>query len=261
MNYLSLQVTRLDVSEGLDDLLIKHAEFVVHQVYSYEDAGEDGEQHRLVHTEAMKQLIRIAGIRIKGMQKKMLLGKDQQAKKVMPAHTDATVTPNVRMTFESVFADQMRKEDEDLNIKSGKGKRRKLKCGMCEQCQKSDCGQCRNCKDMTKFGGSGRSKQACMERKCENMAEKGEEEEVSDLEDEEEQEQPSPSKRVVQEKKTKSIFKDVEWVGAGTKIGRKTYYESAIVANDNDRITVVRGDFVLIQPHEPSIPLYVGKYH
>ena len=83
MNYLSLQVTRLDVSEGLDDLLIKHAEFVVHQVYSYEDAGEDGEQHRLVHTEAMKQLIRIAGIRIKGMQKKMLLGKDQQAKKVM----------------------------------------------------------------------------------------------------------------------------------------------------------------------------------
>ena len=32
MNYLSLQVTTLDLSEGLDDLLIKHAEFVVHQV-------------------------------------------------------------------------------------------------------------------------------------------------------------------------------------------------------------------------------------
>ena len=32
LNYLSLQVTTLDLSEGLDDLLIKHAEFVVHQV-------------------------------------------------------------------------------------------------------------------------------------------------------------------------------------------------------------------------------------
>ena len=32
LHFLSLQVTTLDLSEGLDDLLIKHAEFVVHQV-------------------------------------------------------------------------------------------------------------------------------------------------------------------------------------------------------------------------------------
>ena len=209
----------------------------------------------------MKQLIRIAGIKFKNLQKEELkLGKNQVAKKLMPAHTEETVTPNVRETFESVFSDQMRKEEVDN--KSGKGKKRKMKCGMCDQCLKVDCGQCRNCKDMTKFGGSGKSKQACMERKCENMAEKGEDE-VSDLEDEEEidEEKISPSKKIVLDKKTKSkaIFKDGEWVGAGTKIGRETYYETAIVTSDYIRITVTRGDFVLIQPDEPSIPLYIGK--
>ena len=208
----------------------------------------------------MKQLIRIAGIKLTKVKKELKIGKNLTAKKIMPTHTEATVTPNVRHTFESVFSDQMRKEEVDNKL--GKGKKRKIKCGMCDQCLKVDCGQCRNCKDMTKFGGSGKSKQACMERKCENMAAKGEDE-VSDLEDEEEvdEEKLSPSKKFGLEKKTKSkaIFKDVEWVGAGKKIDRKTYYESAIVANDDQRITVVRGDFVLIQPHEPSIPLYIGK--
>ena len=99
----------------------------------------------------MKQLIRIAGIKLKNLQKKELkIGRNQTAKKVMPAHTEATVTPNVRMTFEAVFSDQMRKEEVEADSKSGKGKKRKMKCGMCDQCLKADCGQCRNCKDMTK---------------------------------------------------------------------------------------------------------------
>ena len=35
LNYLSLQVTTLDLSEGLDDLLIKYADFVVEQVRTF----------------------------------------------------------------------------------------------------------------------------------------------------------------------------------------------------------------------------------
>ncbi len=31
-------------------------------------------------------------------------------------------------------------------------------------CLAPDCGKCRNCKNMVKFGGSGKAKQACMER-------------------------------------------------------------------------------------------------
>lgn len=47
---------------------------------------------------------------------------------------------------------------------------RRHRCGVCEACQQSDCGTCIACKDMTKFGGTGRSKQACVRRRCPNMA-------------------------------------------------------------------------------------------
>ena len=40
-------------------------------------------------------------------------------------------------------------------------------CGECAACLKStDCGKCANCKDMIKFGGEGRKKQKCLERRC-----------------------------------------------------------------------------------------------
>ena len=40
-------------------------------------------------------------------------------------------------------------------------------CGECAACLKTtDCGKCSNCKDMIKFGGEGRKKQKCMERRC-----------------------------------------------------------------------------------------------
>ena len=32
-------------------------------------------------------------------------------------------------------------------------------------CQQADCGKCAACKDMIKFGGSGRAKQACVNRR------------------------------------------------------------------------------------------------
>ena len=44
-------------------------------------------------------------------------------------------------------------------------------CGIDFQvCQQPDCGKCAACRDMVKFGGSGRSKQACVHRRCPNMA-------------------------------------------------------------------------------------------
>ena len=45
-----------------------------------------------------------------------------------------------------------------------------------------DCGKCVACRDMVKFGGSGRAKQACHQRRCPNMAVK--EAEDDDLLDE-----------------------------------------------------------------------------
>ena len=44
--------------------------------------------------------------------------------------------------------------------------KRKAKCKKCPGCIKDDCGTCEYCKDMKKFGGPGRKKQACAERNC-----------------------------------------------------------------------------------------------
>ena len=44
--------------------------------------------------------------------------------------------------------------------------KRKARCKKCPGCIKDDCGTCEYCKDMKKFGGPGRKKQACAERNC-----------------------------------------------------------------------------------------------
>merc|ERR1719347_718860 len=111
---------------------------------------------KLVQLPALKTLIKLAGIKLSERKKQTRVFQKQKA---MPKHTDATVTPLVRDVFEAVFGDQMKMSDGDKKT----GKVRVTRCGVCDQCTKSDCGQCRNCKDMTKFGGSGKSKQACME--------------------------------------------------------------------------------------------------
>ena len=55
-------------------------------------------------------------------------------------------------------------------------------------CQAADCGKCSACKDMLKFGGSGKSKQCCKERRCPNMAVKEADEEDGIEENVEEEE-------------------------------------------------------------------------
>ena len=52
------------------------------------------------------------------------------------------------------------------------GIKRKQRCGSCDACSKDDCGQCTNCKDMIKFGGTGRKKQCCLQRQCNNVHDK-----------------------------------------------------------------------------------------
>lgn len=47
-----------------------------------------------------------------------------------------------------------------------KGVKRKARCGNCSGCVTKDCGTCHFCQDMKKFGGSGRLKKACIQRKC-----------------------------------------------------------------------------------------------
>lgn len=72
--------------------------------------------------------------------------------------TKAVTTKLVKDVFEHFFVDQIDKKDADKGPK-------KKRCGICEACQSPDCGECNYCKDMLKFGGSGKSKQACKNRR------------------------------------------------------------------------------------------------
>lgn len=45
-------------------------------------------------------------------------------------------------------------------------RRRRSSCGECENCLREDCGNCSSCKDKVKFGGRGRKKQKCEEKRC-----------------------------------------------------------------------------------------------
>ena len=68
----------------------------------------------------------------------------------------ATTTPLVRHIFDMFFQGQIR----DVSHAA-----RRTRCGVCEKCQQPDCGKCNACRDMVKFGGSGRAKQCCTERR------------------------------------------------------------------------------------------------
>lgn len=90
-----------------------------------------------------------------------LLHKSQKQKTV--SFTKATTTQLINHMFENFFPDQLVNTKTNLTVK-------RRKCGVCEPCQQPDCGECMNCKkNMIKFGGSGRSKQACIQRQCRNI--------------------------------------------------------------------------------------------
>ena len=63
----------------------------------------------------------------------------------------------MRQIFDIFFKDQI--DGKELSVI------RKKRCGVCEVCQLPDCGKCKSCRDMVKFGGTGRKKQCCEERR------------------------------------------------------------------------------------------------
>ena len=116
------------------------------------------------------------------------ISKQTKAAKTKISQSKAVVTPAVLASFKRIFEGLI----DNAEDKKSKTKRR---CNICENCMKKDCGQCTYCKDMIKFGGTGKSKQACEKRACNNMVEKQFDNEVSDDEDEKIQETISTPKK------------------------------------------------------------------
>ncbi|XP_031465799.1 DNA (cytosine-5)-methyltransferase 1-like [Phasianus colchicus] len=107
---------------------------------------------------------------------------------------------------------------------------------------------------MVKFGGSGRSKQACLQRRCPNLAvrEADEDEEVDDNIPE----MPSP-KKMLQGRKKKQNKSRISWVGEPIKSdGKKDFYQRVCI----DSETLEVGDCVSVSPDDPTKPLYLARW-
>lgn len=144
----------------VEDMLLQNAQFLCDQVVNY-DKGSSEDEKPMISYPCMRSLVSMAGVTFQ-KRKKMRKQENKGIKiKKSPQWSKATTTKLVRDVFESFFPEQL--------DHGGKGPKKK-RCGVCEACQSPDCGECNFCKDMLKFGGSGRSKQACRQRRCPNMA-------------------------------------------------------------------------------------------
>ncbi|XP_075758636.1 DNA (cytosine-5)-methyltransferase 1 isoform X2 [Pelodiscus sinensis] len=240
----------LNFNRFTEDSLLRHAQFVVEQVESYDEAGDSDEPPVLI-TPCMRDLIKLAGV---------TLGKRRAARRQAIRHptkidkdkgpTKATTTKLVYLIFDTFFSEQIEKNEREDDKENAMKRRR---CGVCEVCQQPECGKCKACQNMIKFGGSGRSKQACLQRRCPNLAvrEADEDEEVDDNIPE----MPSP-KKMLQGRKKKQNKSRISWVGEPIKRdGKKDYYQKVCI----DSETLEVGDCVSVSPDEPSKPLYLAR--
>lgn len=257
VNKIQTTVPLHSTTSFTEDSLLRHSQWVVDQVESYDEAADEDET-LLVTVPCVRALIKLAGVTLgkrRAMRKELRKETKQKKDKSSSKDTMATVTPLVQKIFNSMFQGQI---DE-----KGHGTK-KTRCGICETCQQSDCGQCKACLDMVKFGGSGRSKQACNLRRCPNMAVKeAEEDDILDDEETDYASNPAESKvkdsgssRSRPEHLFSEITSQVEWIGdVVLKEGNMSFYEAVLVNDEKVKV----GEYVCVKPDDPSVPLYVGQ--
>ncbi|XP_067015919.1 DNA (cytosine-5)-methyltransferase 1-like [Acropora muricata] len=248
LNKVETSVPPANCSTFTEDTLLRHAQFLVEQVESYDQAADDDELPLLI-SPCMRDLIKLAGVTLG--KRRAARGVKVRTEKKQARPSKATTTPLVRQIFDIFFKDQI--DGKEI------GAIRRKRCGVCEVCQLPDCGKCKSCKDMVKFGGTGKKKQCCEERRCPNMAVKEADEDDDIGEDIEDVENVTLNKRITKKKsptpkKTKSKSK-VQWIGDPEVHGKQNYYTSVLI--DKEEICV--GDFVMFRPDENShLALYIA---
>ncbi|XP_066590215.1 DNA (cytosine-5)-methyltransferase 1-like isoform X2 [Prorops nasuta] len=251
LNKLQTIVPPKGLIKFTEDSLLRHAQFICDQVMSF-DASAGPEDSLLITSTCMRALVNLAGVILgKKTGLRRIQRKDQKVKK--PVWTKATTTNLVNNMFETFFADQLAKNDDKDTITGPKRQR----CGICEACQQPDCGSCSACRDMIKFGGTGRSKQACVKRRCPNMA--VQEADDSDIEGDDQLVDFIGDVRVTQKmilKDFKRVDKRIEWIGEPIiDDGRRVFYETVKVVDEEIKVK----DYVFIESSDPAVPLQVAQ--
>ncbi|CAK1556371.1 unnamed protein product [Leptosia nina] len=247
-----LQVVRLSKITDLDDkmmteeMLHKHAQFVCDQVVSLE---VDEDSVPLITLPCMRELVKLMGIKFGKRKIRTKIDYKKANKKVW---TKATTTPLVQRTFESFFTNQLDKTNHELVL-------RRKRCGVCEACQLPDCGECNFCRAMLKFGGHGRTKQACVRRRCPNMAVQQAEDSDPDEDEDSQDSVEKDTLNAIEERvpvKLTGSHRNIAWVGEPIKADNtKVYYVSAEI----DGLEIKIGDFVMIETTQANIPALVSR--
>ncbi|OXB55173.1 UNVERIFIED_CONTAM: hypothetical protein H355_013989, partial [Colinus virginianus] len=119
----------LNFNRFTEDSLLRHAQFVVEQVESYDEAGDSDEPPVLI-TPCMRDLIKLAGV---------TLGKRRAVRRQAIRHptkidkdkgpTKATTTKLVYLIFDTFFSEQIEKDEREDDKENAMKRRR---CGVCE---------------------------------------------------------------------------------------------------------------------------------
>ncbi|XP_077510414.1 DNA (cytosine-5)-methyltransferase PliMCI-like [Amblyomma americanum] len=249
LNKLELTPPPQGIAKFTEDSLLRNAQFVIDQVQSF-DVGGDDDEALLIATPCLRSLVNLAGVTL-GQRRAMRRGRREALPK-KPVCTLATTTPLVRDVFEVLF-------DGQIDDKATNSTARRKRCGVCEACQSADCGKCKACKDMVKFGGTGRQKQCCVERRCLNKVFQEAEEDDGDTEEMEDalDRKAVGAEAPVARKTARRGDSDVRWVDDKpiASLNKKSYFSRAVVNGCELRW----GDFVLVTPKEPGTPLYVAR--
>jgi len=250
LNKIETTVPPENCSKLSEDSLLRHAQFLVEQVESYDSAAADDEDNApIIASTCMRDLIKLAGVTLG--KRRQLRGVKVKAEKKSLGPTLATTTPLVQNVFDTFFKDQ-------LDLTTAVNAKRKKRCGVCDVCQQADCGSCRACKDMVKFGGSGRAKQCCINRRCPNMVVQ-EAEDDAGSQDEEEPILLSPSKSPKLSRKSseqQARLTTVKWACEPHKEKKNRKLYKSVYIN-NEQIDV--GDYVKVSPVKPTDPLYICR--
>ncbi|CAH1179610.1 unnamed protein product [Phaedon cochleariae] len=246
-NYEDLvqQVQSSGQYRDVEDILLQNAQFICDQVLNYDQASPEDEKP-FISLSCMRSLVKIAGVTFQKRKKVRKTERKGIEIKKGPSWSKAVTTKLVADVFKNFFPDQLDKREETKGPK-------KKRCGVCEACQSPDCGECNHCKDMLKFGGTGKSKQACKHRRCPNMAIL--DAELSDNEEETDNTKEEPKKEK-HKQFSKRILHNVKWKEKSSmKYKGYECYSSAVVGD----ITVKPGDYVMLKSENPNEPLCVTQ--
>ncbi|CAG9828260.1 unnamed protein product [Diabrotica balteata] len=226
----------------VEDTLLQHAQFICDQVLSFDENITEDEKP-LIALPCMRALVSMAGVSFKSLKKIKPVNKIKKEKNTNMSK--AVTTKLVHDIFEYFFSDQM---DAKIVEKGPKKKR----CGICEACQSPDCGECNHCRDMVKFGGPGKLKQACKRRRCMHM--EVIDAEVSDNEDEKDVTCELKHKKI--KHLSTKIIHTVKWNDEiEEKYKGDTCYSSATVGD----FMVQIGDYVMVKSKRQKEPSYIAR--